>query len=236
MANRANFKSAFTLIEILIATALLSIVLIGLYGVLDTQKRSVGIIKENLDKSIDHDRAIMVLYNDILRSDGNITLKKGERDTLCMQSTRNSLYGLDIAKVCWLVEKEGDTLVRVEGNDYKLPLGLEDKVEVDKVLKGVKLFDITRSKDNILAVIQEANKEPYSFLLQGIKEPPKPPKKPKKPKKKTPLNEINGTKPNNNGHPNSPNPNSNPNGNENNNANPNQNPDNPEEPGGAPLF
>ena len=175
-----KLRPAFTLIEILIATSLLSIVLIGLYGVLDTQKRSVDIIKKNLDKSIDHDRVIMVLYNDILSSDGNITLKKGERDTLCIESTRNSLYELGIAKVCWLVLKENDTLVRVEGNSYRLPLGLEDNVEADRVLKGVKVFDITRDKNNVLAVIKEANKEPYSFLLQGIKPPPKPKKKPKK--------------------------------------------------------
>ena len=178
-----KLRPAFTLIEILIATALLSVVLIGLYSVLDTQRRSVDIIKKNLDKSIDHDRVIMVLYNDILSSDGNITLKKGERDTLCIESTRNSLYEMGIAKVCWLVLKEDDTLIRVEGNGYRLPLGLEDTVEIDRVLKGVRVFDITRSKNSVLAVIQEANKEPYSFLLQGIKPPPKP--KPK-PKKKTP--------------------------------------------------
>ena len=183
-------RKAFTLIEILIATALLSIVLIGLYGVLDTQKRSVLIIKENLDKSIDHDRVIMVLYNDILKSDGNISLKKGERDRLCIEATRNSLYELGRAKVCWVVLKEDDTLVRIEGNNYRLPLGLEDKVEADRVLKGVKLFDITRYKDNILAVIQEAKKEPYSFLLQGIKPPPKP-----KPKKRLKKKDANKTKP-----------------------------------------
>ena len=185
-------RKAFTLIEILIATALLSIVLIGLYGVLDTQKRSVLIIKENLDKSIDHDRVIMVLYNDILKSDGNITLKKGDRDRICIEATRNSLYELGRAKVCWVVLKEDDTLVRIEGNNYRLPLGLEDKVEADRVLKGVKLFDITRYKDNILAVIQEAKKEPYSFLLQGIKPPPKPKPKPKKRLKKK---DANKTKP-----------------------------------------
>ena len=183
-------RKAFTLIEILIATALLSIVLIGLYGVLDTQKRSVLIIKENLDKSIDHDRVIMVLYNDILKSDGNISLKKGERDRLCIEATRNSLYELGRAKVCWVVLKEDDTLVRIEGNNYRLPLGLEDKVEADRVLKGVKLFDITRYKDNILAVIQKAKKEPYSFLLQGIKPPPKP-----KPKKRLKKKDANKTKP-----------------------------------------
>ena len=191
-----KLRPAFTLIEILIAVTLLSIVLIGLYGVLDTQRRSVDIIKKNLDRSIDHDRIIMVLYNDILSSDGNITLKKGERDTICIESTRNSLYELGVAKVCWLVLKEDDTLIRIEGNSYKLPMGLEDTVEVNKVLKGVRVFDITRSKNNVLAVIKEANKEPYSFLLQGIKPPPKPKKKPIK-HKTTPQKskDKNGTNP-----------------------------------------
>ncbi len=185
-------RSAFTLIEILISITLLSIVLIGLYSVLDTQRRSVDIIKNTLDKSIDHDRVIMVLYNDIISSDGNLTLKKGERDTLCIESTRNSLYGLGLAKVCWLVLKDNDTLIRTEGNDYKLPLGLEDNVEVNRVLKGVKIFDITRSKDgNVLAVIKETRKEPYSFLLQGIKQPLK--AKPKKKIKKVPTKDKNKT-------------------------------------------
>jgi prepilin-type N-terminal cleavage/methylation domain-containing protein len=181
---RANLKRAFTLIEILISTMLLSIVLIGLYSVLDTQRRSVGNIKRNLDKSLEHDRAIMVLYHDILQSDGNLTIKKGERDTICIESTTNSLYELDLAKVCWLVLKDKDTLVRVEGNGYRLPLGLEDKVEVDRVLEGTKVFEVSRDKDRVFIFAKQAKKEPYTFLLQGIKAPPtpKPKKRPKKPK------------------------------------------------------
>ena len=179
-------RTAFTLIEVLISTVLLTIVLIGLYSVLDTQRRSVYNVKENLERSVDYDRAVMVLYNDILHSDGNITLKKGERDRLCMESTRNSLYELGVAKVCWLVLKDGDTLIRIEGNGYRLPIGLEQNVEVDKIFKGVNLFDITRKRDKILVVIGQVNKkEPYTFLLQGIKIPPKPKPKPK-PKKKAP--------------------------------------------------
>jgi prepilin-type N-terminal cleavage/methylation domain-containing protein len=186
-SRKFKAKRAFTLIEVLIATLLLAIVLTGLYSVLDTQRRSVKVIKKSLDRSVEQDRAIMVLYNDILQSDGNITIKKGERDTICIESTTNSLYELDSAKVCWLVLKNGDSLARVEGNGYKLPLGLEDKVEVDIVTKGVKLFDIYNDKKsgNYLVVMQELNKEPFSFLVQGKIAPPKPkPKKKPIPKKK----------------------------------------------------
>ncbi len=181
---RNNKKRAFTLIEILISIFLLSIVLVGLYGVLDTQRRSVSNIKEHLDKSIDHDRAIMVLYNDILKSDGNLTIKKGLRDTLCINKTINSLYELGVAKVCWLVLKDKDTLVRIEGNGYNLPLGIEDKVALNRVLEGVKVFEVARDKDKVFVYAQQLNKEPYTFLLQGIKIPPKPKKKPKKKKPK----------------------------------------------------
>lgn len=189
LTPRFKSRGGFTLIEILIATALLSIVLIGLYGVLDTQKRSVLNIKKHLDKSVEYDRAIMVLYADIFQSDGNLTIKKGSRDTICMENTTNSLYGLGSAKVCWLVLKDKDTLVRVEGNEYRLPLGLEDKVEVDRVLEGAKSFEVSRDKDKVFVYAQQLNKEPYSFLLQGIRVPPKPkpkkkPKRKAKPKKK----------------------------------------------------
>jgi len=191
-----KLSPAFTLIEILISTMLLSIVLIGLYSVLDTQRRSVSNIKTHLDKSMDYDRAIMVLYHDILQSDGNLTIKKGERDTICINSTTNSLYELGLAKVCWLVLKDKDTLARVEGNDYKLPLGLEDKVEINRVLEGVRVFEVSRDKDKVFVYAQQLKKEPYTFLLQGIRKPPKPKKK-KPPKKKPTKNKGKPSKDNN---------------------------------------
>ena len=191
-----NSKRAFTLIEILISITLLSIVLVGLYSVLDTQRRFVFTIKHHLDESIKQDKIIMTLYYDIIRSDGNITIKKGERDTICIEHTKNSLYGLGAAKVCWLVLKDQDSLTRIEGNNYHLPLGLEDKVEVDIVAKAISLFDIYRNKEgNILVVLQQLKNEPFSFLLQGIKQPPKIKKKAKKPLKKQ---ENNSSKENNN--------------------------------------
>ena len=197
MKSKDNMLSAFTLIEILISITLLSIVLIGLYGVLDTQRRLVGNIKNHLDKSVEYDRAIMVLYNDILHSDGNLTIKKGERDTICINATTNSLYELGLAKVCWLVLKDKDTLTRVEGNDYRLPLGLEDNVEINRVLEGVKVFEIAREKDKVFVFAKQLKKEPYTFLLQGIRVPPKPKPKKKPPNKNKPPNNNNKNRDNN---------------------------------------
>ncbi|NPA51180.1 MAG: prepilin-type N-terminal cleavage/methylation domain-containing protein, partial [Epsilonproteobacteria bacterium] len=166
-------RRGFTLIEILISTALLGLVLLALYGALESQRRSTININHYLKRTLSQDRALMVIYYDLIRSDGNITLKKGEMDTLCINSTANSLYGLDRAKVCYLVLKDGNYLLRVEGNNYSLPLGLEDKVAIDKIFKGIKLFDVYRNKDKILLILQEANKKPYSFLVEGIVPPPK---------------------------------------------------------------
>jgi hypothetical protein len=135
-----------------------------------------------VQKQKQESKAINTLYLDILSSDGNITIKKDEFTRLCMENTNNSLYGLTQAKVCWVVLKENNTLVRVEGNNYRLPLGLEDKVEVDMAMKNLDLFDVYRSKDGVLVLAQESGKKPVSFALYGIYKPQK--KKPKKKKQR----------------------------------------------------
>ena len=67
-----------------------------------------------------------------MSSDGNITIEKNDFSSLCIENTKNSLYALSVAKVCWLVLKKENTLVRVEGYGYTLPIDTEEeRVEVD---------------------------------------------------------------------------------------------------------
>jgi len=178
-------RKAFTLIEVLISVALLSIVMLALYGALNMQRSSNKHLFAYLTKAIDGDKVIMVLYRDIMYSDGNLTIKKGEFDRFCIENTSNSLYGLSRARVCWVVLKDENQLIRSEGNGYRLPLKYEDRVAVDKTIKHMTLFDITRKKGEVLVMLQVANEKPYSFMLQGIEEPPKI-KKPKKKRTKKP--------------------------------------------------
>ncbi len=177
-------RHGFTLLEMLIATALLSLVLIGLYGALDMQRRSTRHLFTYLTQALTADRGAMVLYRDILQSDGNITLKNGEFDRLCLENTSHSLHGLASAKVCWIVAKEGHALLRIEGNGFRLPLRSGDGVEIDKVMAPVSLFDVQKDKTKVLVGLQKTHRDPYVFVVQGIEPPPKPIKKKTKPKPK----------------------------------------------------
>ncbi len=180
---RREGRSAFTMIEVLISIALLGLLLTGLYSMLEQERESNKKLYEYLQKSSKRDKVVTVLYNDILKSDGNISIKRSEYDNLCIESTKNSLYALGTAKVCWIVAKDGNRLIRIEGNGYSLPLKSESRVSADIVMDDVKTFRVEYSKKGVIvAVLQKAGIEPYSFAVYGIKPPIFPRKKRKKPK------------------------------------------------------
>lgn len=167
MSNR----KAFTLLEVLISVALLGIVILALFSSVDMMRDSNEHLSKYLEKSKKVTKATKVLYLDIMGSDGNISIEKDEFSRVCMEETRNSLYALPLAKVCWVVLKKDKTLVRIEGNSYHLPLNSEEKVEIDLIMNDVELFDVYHEKDKLLVLMQQKAKEPISFMLQGITKP-----------------------------------------------------------------
>lgn len=166
-------RKAFTLIEVLISIALMGLILVPLFSVVEMMRNSNEQLLHSLEKSTQITKATKVLFQDIMASDGNFTLKKDEMSRFCIEETTNSLYELPLAKVCWLVLKDKNTLVRAEGNGYKLPLKYEDHVEVDTIMSNIEMFDVYREngKDKVLVVIKQKEKEPISFLVQGIWKP-----------------------------------------------------------------
>lgn len=164
MSNR----KAFTLLEVLISIALMGIVIVALFSSVDMMQNSNLQLAKYLEKSKKITKATKVLYLDILGSDGNITIQKDEFSRVCMEETQNSLYALPAAKVCWIVLKKDNTLARIEGNNYQLPVGSEERVEVDSIMNNIEVFDVYHEKDKVLVLLQQQGKEPVSFMLQGI--------------------------------------------------------------------
>lgn len=164
-------RKAFTLLEVLISIALLTLVMLAL-------NRSVAILRDSnthlfeyLKTAKTETKVLNVLYRDIIASDGNLTISKDDFSRLCIENTINSLYELPTAKVCWVVLKQDNTLLRVEGNNYSLPVGYEEEVEADLLLKDLELFDVYHEKDKVMVLIKERNKEAMGFMLQGITKP-----------------------------------------------------------------
>ena len=195
-------RKAFTLLEVLISIALMGIILVALFSSVDMLQNSNQHLLHYLKKAKKISKANKVLYIDLMGSDGNITIKKDEFSRVCIEETVNSLYALPVAKVCWAVLKKNNTLVRIEGNGYDLPLGLEERVEVDPVMKGMEIFDLYHEKDKILVLMKQEGREPISFMLQGITKPVKkkalvkPASKPKgKAPTNTPVTPVPGTPP-----------------------------------------
>lgn len=190
-------RKAFTILEVLISIGLLGIVIVALFSTVSMMRDSNTHLLTYLEKSKKITEATKILYLDILSSDGNISIKKDEYTRLCMEETKNSLYGLSLAKVCWVVLKKENTLVRVEGNVYSLPTRFEDRVEVNPMIEGLELFDVYHEKDKVLVLIQQKKQEPITFMVQGITKPVIKKKKVKKVKKPTKTNRTNPRNPRN---------------------------------------
>jgi prepilin-type N-terminal cleavage/methylation domain-containing protein len=170
-------KKGFTLIEVLISISLLSLVLLALYKSAEVLRASNKNLFKHLDHASDGLKGSKTLYMDLLQADSNITINSEKKfHRLEISKTKNSLHGLGQAKVTWLVHKENNTLLRIEGSQYKLPLKMEENVEIDSIISNVELFKLYRSKKRktLLVLIQSSGQEIQSFLIQNISKLPIP--------------------------------------------------------------
>ena len=168
-------KSAFTLVEVLISITLLSLVLMALYKSADILRNSNLHLFKYLQKSTQTLKGSTALYMDLMHSDHNISINKEEKfHRLTLQKTTHSLYGQGVSKVVWLVYKADNTLLRLEGGKYNIPLKNEQHVEIDVIAKNVEIFKIYKSKkqDKFLAMIKTKGQEAQVFMAQNIPIPP----------------------------------------------------------------
>jgi prepilin-type N-terminal cleavage/methylation domain-containing protein len=177
---RVKSTKAFTLLEVLISITLLSLVLMALYKSADILRDSNLHLFKYLQKSTSTLKGSKTLYMDLMHADHNISINTEEKfHRLTISNTTHSLYGQSQAKVIWLVYKEDNTLLRIEGGEYNMPLRNEQRVEIDVIAKNIELFKIYKSKkkDKVLAMIQIKGQDPQMFMSQNV--PSAPPKQTK---------------------------------------------------------
>jgi prepilin-type N-terminal cleavage/methylation domain-containing protein len=181
--NKKN--AAFTLIEVLITILLLALIVPALFKTITLLQHSNNRMEHYLEEVENDNRIYRALFEDIAASDGNITLRSGDFDALCVKHTRHTLYTLGMPSVCWVVSREEKRLVRIEGETLRyFPLRLRESdsdVYAD-VFFEVESFVIERKKENVFVMVKKKAGKAVAFIVQGVYEPIV--KKNKKPKRK----------------------------------------------------
>ena len=165
-------KRAFTLIELIISIFLLTLVVFALYKNLDIVKKSTIQLHTHLQNSQKDIKAYKLLYLDLLQMTNRpvITSKNRNYDRVCFFS-KNSLYNLPKAYICWVVHKKNNTLLRVESSKkFTLPPQKEIPIQKDIIKKDIEIFKIYRhknKKENQLLIFIKDKKE-VSFKMKII--------------------------------------------------------------------
>ena len=159
-------KKSFTLIEIMIALMIVSILFLAMNGLISNLK----ITKKVLDRKYFNEKRkellIKVLYNDILNATSFRILhsRNSNYDRLYL-TTSNSLYNLINPNVLWYVSKNKNTLIRVE-SPFKIVLPNYKLFFLDKFLDGVKIFKIYSKKSKYLVVLKL--KKAFYFEFEAV--------------------------------------------------------------------
>jgi len=164
-----RIRPGFTLLELLIAIALFSIITVPLYKVVILLKESNTQIETKMGESKKDRDIVNTLYLDIAGSLDEITVEEKEYTRLCIDKTTNSLYSLSNPRVCWVVTKD-NRLLRTEGFNYNLPLNYNTTkiVQVDDMVGSITTFKVYYSPTKILVFLKMANRDMISFVVNGF--------------------------------------------------------------------
>jgi len=162
-------KKAFTLIEILLALIILSILFLAMNSVIRGLKTTSGVLNEYYLKQKEKELFIKVLYADILNATSMKILhsKNSDYDRLYL-ITSNSLYNLTFPYVVWYVSKNRNTLIRVE-SPYKIKLPSDNLFFLDKFKTNVKLFKIYTKEGKDLIVVKSVKPLYFEMVDKNLK-------------------------------------------------------------------
>lgn len=164
--SHSGFSGAFTLLEMMIAITLFSLVMIFLYQSLAALEKSNSFYGERLDHVTRAQRAVKTLYLDLslsLPGKGEILPQEKEHDVVIMQ-TSNVMHQQFMPYVAYLVRDKH--LYRIESPSVlHYPIGSNDMLTVDD-LGSVKTFRLYKNATHFLLHLQLEGSE---MLLMKIR-------------------------------------------------------------------
>lgn len=149
-------KKAFTLIELMLAIIILSILILAMNNIIVNLKSTRDFLNSYLKKENQNELFLKTLYYDILNATSIKVIHSfdSKYDRLYLH-TNNSLYSLISPYVVWYVSKRKNALIRIE-SPFNIKLPNENAFFLDKFKENIKRFKIFRKNGKDLIFIDAA--------------------------------------------------------------------------------
>lgn len=162
-------KRAFTLVEIVVSTMVLSLILLALVRAYGGLQLGIDVARKGEHKSKDEYELVSLLYADFVQGrDINITRGR-DYDYVVIGSTKNSLYDTPNSSVAYLVSKPSKKLLRIESAyPINLPIVASDLyryryLQITDEIKSFKLYKSDGSKEGCTLMIFIDREKPLLF-------------------------------------------------------------------------
>ncbi|MGM0519360.1 MAG: PulJ/GspJ family protein [Campylobacterota bacterium] len=175
-------KKAFTLVEVLISVALLSIILVFLIKLLDNTKKTEEVFTTQATQLLKYEEFKELVSNDFFYNENtednkkteNLKIKKNSDDNHILNiTTSNIFYDISFDKVSYILSKEG-SLFRVESNKYinkkNSNLALLEKSYITKLIENVEYFRVSKVEktDAYVVYLKTSQKEMMFTVMSGF--------------------------------------------------------------------
>ena len=158
-------KKSFTIIELLVAVIILSMIFVVSFGLFNEIKLSQKLSMKTLDNMIDQELVVKMMYDDMSSADINKSKKSTQKlDTLILYQSKNSMYNRPIS---WIKYQVNDgNLIRQEASNVKMK-----NSDNDILLKEVtifKLFKSSNKKNNDKLLFIKTKKDTIYFEVRKM--------------------------------------------------------------------
>ena len=159
-------KQAFTLIEMMIAILLFSLITIFLSSTLQSLQQNSSALEKKNQKVKTEQKVIKLLREDIQASD-ELNITASDHFISLELHTLSSIYNMGHAYVRWFVHPDSKQLIRSESAFKRFPPYIDDElhqIHLDLTIKPLQWFKAYQSKDKSSLLVAINFKDSDLFL------------------------------------------------------------------------
>lgn len=156
-------KKAFTLLEVTISITLFMILVLFLYKALDQTKHTNDIFEKKKEVVKEANSINKILLEDIAEIKSPIKIAfDDDKNSIVRFKSNNTYHNGFLNNITYLISSNSK-LVRIESSDeFKMQNSLLDFYEnayIDILLEDIEFFEVKDTKNEVLFVIKQKNKE-----------------------------------------------------------------------------